>query len=74
MKSDTKYNLYAHISDNGDVAEIIMPNELGELTAPAPLGENWFAVCWPVNPHFTGETMIREMIGEAFPTREKISA
>jgi hypothetical protein len=47
---------------NSKSREIIMPNELGIMDKQAPIGDAWFLIKWPVNPHFTGEYGIREML------------
>lgn len=69
----TDFNLYARIV-NEKVAELIMPDSYGQLTAECPTGRNWYAVKWPLNPHFTGETMITMMIDAGFPVREPVTA
>ncbi len=54
-------NLYARIA-RGIVLELRMPAPDGTLDAPAPRGEEWFAITWPVNPHDTGEKRIASII------------
>lgn len=50
-------NLYAK-KENGHYTEVIMPDQCGEMKQPAPTGEGWYAVRWPLNPHFTGSAGI----------------
>jgi hypothetical protein len=47
---------------NETTKAIIMPNELGVMDKPAPVGDGWFWIKWPVNPHFTGETGILSIL------------
>lgn len=66
-----QWNLYAEIVD-GRVRKLILPDEV-TLELPAePAGANWYAVRWPVNPHFTGERMITEMIESGYPNRQAV--
>ena len=66
-----KPNLYVRCMD-GKVVGIIMPDELGENLPKEPRGEGWYAVQWPVNPHFTGEYIITEMFDKALQQPEFI--
>lgn len=74
---EPKWNLYAHrLHDYGEQAwattaqptgqfdKLIMPDAEGVMQEPAPTGWNWYAIHWPVNPHFTGENMILDMLNE----------
>lgn len=54
-------NLYARIED-GRVTQLVMPNAAGALEGPAPKGDAWYAVWWPVNPHDTGKHRIASML------------
>jgi hypothetical protein len=51
---------------NKNTKEIIMPDEMGVMNKPAPMGEGWLWVRWPVNPHFTGETGIIDMLSNNY--------
>ena len=72
MKTELiKHNLYAKIV-NGKVQELIMPNTLGVLEQESPGKLNWYAIKWPVNPNFTGEHSIINIIENGFPTKQKV--
>ena len=59
-------NLYAR-RNNGRFDRIVMCNE-ETLTFESEPHEvkygNWFAIAWPLNPHFTGEGMIMQMLND----------
>ena len=67
MSGEPRWNLFAEII-GGRVRALIMPSAAGELPA-APSGDGWHAVAWPCNPHFTGESTIREILEERYPSR-----
>lgn len=56
------WNLYARVDGFGRVLALVMPNADGVLTSEAPKGPQWYAIGWPVNPHDTGERMIRAIL------------
>lgn len=56
-----EFNLYLK-ANGGKFTEVIMPNEYGEMEADIPDGEGWYAVKWPLNPHFTGATTILSIL------------
>ncbi len=64
-------NLYAKISPDGRVDQLLMPSDNGDLPE-APIGEGWYGVQWPTNPNFTGERMVREILTAGFPGRTKV--
>jgi hypothetical protein len=72
------WNLYAHRLRNGQFDRIIMPDKCGKLDSPAPKSDGWYAVKWPVNPHFTGESGILEMLNQSWnnaaKSRESLAA
>ena len=68
-----EFNLYAQFDENGRCTDIVMPNAIGELDSPAPIGERWHAVRWPVNPHFTGRSLVQQMLSRAFPFRVPVA-
>jgi hypothetical protein len=72
MEKDIIWNLLAEISQDGIVGNLIMPDDYGQLQEKNPIGKNWYLIRWPVNPHFTGETMIREILSKQFPNRTKV--
>lgn len=76
MTATINANLYAHQRPDGTFDRLIMPSDdfdnYGQLTAPEPTGPGWYAVQWPLNPHFTGEDMILERINMLWPNRERI--
>lgn len=71
MSENIEFNLYVKFVNNR-VEKLIMPDSYGQLVATAPTGQNWYAVKWPVNPHFTGERMLAEMLNVGFPMREPV--
>lgn len=71
--SEPIWNLYALI-DGESVLDLILPDEATLTLPPAPTADGWFAVRWPVNPHFTGRSGIRIMLEAALPTRKPIPA
>lgn len=73
----TQFNLFAHRTTGygekwfattekprGIFDQLIMPDECGIMHHAAPKGWGWYAIKWPVNPHFTGETGILEMLNQ----------
>ena len=75
MKTETetkiKYNLFAKIVDN-KVIDIIMPDMHGQMDEEAPGKLNWYAIKWPVNPHFTGKSKLIVMIEDMFPLKTPV--
>ncbi len=59
-----KTNLYVEIQEKKCLS-VIMPDENGEMQIPEPEGDDWYAVQWPTNPHFTGDWRIMEMINKS---------
>lgn len=68
-----RWNLYAQFTE-GRVTDIIMPNEYGEMTAPCPVGLGWYAIHWPLNPHFTGESCLYHLLEVTFAHRTSQAA
>lgn len=61
-KTEPRWNVYARFDADWRVTDLLMPDDDGALNMPAPVGEGWFAVAWPVNPHFTGEYTLRSLL------------
>ncbi|MEA3224758.1 MAG: hypothetical protein U9Q07_02325 [Planctomycetota bacterium] len=66
---EPNWNLYAHFT-GARCDNIIMPDEYGALAPTGPAGDNWYAVAWPVNPHFTGRGGVMEILTEHYPHKE----
>lgn len=71
MKNSYHNNFYARINDKCIFDEIIMPNPDGMLERRKGLdSRHWYAVQWPLNPHFTGKSVIIYMLNQ-LPLEER---
>jgi len=58
---------YARKNQQGEYSEIIMPEKNGILiNRDKELITGWYKVAWPLNPHFTGERGILEMLNTVY--------